>query len=102
MATENILMAAVAAGGDRQELHERIRRHSHAAAGRVKQEGKPNDLIERLARDPAFANVNLTRVLSPRAYIGRAPQQVDEFLRTIIAHIRRRRPRRATRAALKV
>ena len=59
MATENIMMAAVAAGGDRQELHERIRRHSQAAAAVVKQEGGRNDLIARLAADEAFAAVDL-------------------------------------------
>ena len=59
MATENILMAGVAAGGDRQELHERIRRHSLAAAAVVKNEGGKNDLMARLAADPAFARVDL-------------------------------------------
>ncbi len=59
MATENILMAAVAAGGDRQDLHERIRRHSQAAAAVVKNEGGRNDLLDRLAADPAFAKVDL-------------------------------------------
>ena len=65
MATENILMAAVAAGGDRQDLHERIRRHSQAAAAVVKQEGGRNDLIDRLAADPAFAKVDLQAALDP-------------------------------------
>ena len=60
MATENILMAAVAAGGDRQDLHERIRQHSLAAAAVVKNEGGQNDLIDRIAADPAFAKVDLT------------------------------------------
>src|SRR4051812_18115769 len=59
MATEEILMAGVAAGGDRQDLHERIRRHSQAAAQAVKMEGRPNDLIERLRPDKAFANIDL-------------------------------------------
>jgi adenylosuccinate lyase len=80
MATEEILMAAVRAGGDRQELHERLRRHSLLAAQAVKQEGRPNDLIERLKGDPAFAAVDLDGVLDPRRYVGRAPEQVDEFL----------------------
>ncbi|MGD0899525.1 MAG: adenylosuccinate lyase, partial [Thermoguttaceae bacterium] len=65
MATENILMAGVAAGGDRQDLHERIRRHSQAAAAVVKEQGRPNDLIERLAADPAFAKVDLGAVWAP-------------------------------------
>jgi adenylosuccinate lyase len=90
MATENILMAAVAAGGDRQDLHERIRRHSQAAGKVVKEEGRPNDLLERLAADPAFAKVNLSTVMDPAQYVGRAPQQVDEFLTEVIAPIRAR------------
>ncbi|MEK6798058.1 MAG: adenylosuccinate lyase [Planctomycetota bacterium] len=90
MATENILMAGVAAGGDRQELHERIRRHSQAAARRVKVDGGENDLLGRIAADPAFGRVDLRRVLNPRDYVGRAPQQVDEFVAEFVAPIRRR------------
>ncbi len=90
MVTENILMAAVKAGGNRQTLHEKIRRHSHAAAEQVKQSGKPNDLIERLKKDCAFVKVDFKKVLNPNDYIGRAPQQVDEFVRDIVAPIRRR------------
>lgn len=84
MATENILMAAVAAGGDRQELHERLRRHSQAAAAMVKQQGAPNDLLERLAEDPAFSAVDLDAALRPEKFVGRAPQQVDEFLAEVL------------------
>ncbi|MDO4584610.1 MAG: adenylosuccinate lyase [Planctomycetia bacterium] len=80
MATENILMAAVAAGGDRQELHEHIRQHSQAASAVVKQEGGENDLMQRLAADPMFANVDLQTALEPSRYVGRAVPQVDEFL----------------------
>jgi adenylosuccinate lyase len=90
MATENILMAAVAAGGDRQQLHERIRVHSHAASAQVKQEGKPNDLIERLKSDGAFDKVNFAKVLNAKNYIGRAPQQVDEFLKEVVGPVRRK------------
>jgi adenylosuccinate lyase len=90
MATENILMAAASAGGDRQELHEKIRRHSHAAAARVKMEGKDNDLLDRLRGDPAFAAVNLKDVTNPKRYTGRAPQQVDEFVKQYVTPIRRR------------
>jgi adenylosuccinate lyase len=90
MATENILMAAVQAGGDRQKLHERIRVHSLAAADAVKQEGKPNDLAERLAADPAFAKVNITAALDAAQFVGRAPQQVDEFVADVIEPIRQR------------
>ncbi len=70
MATENILMAAVKAGGDRQELHEKIRLHSQAAAAQVKTFGRPNDLIGRLRADVAFAKIDFERVLDPQAYIG--------------------------------
>jgi len=90
MATENILMAAVAAGGDRQDLHERIRRHSQAAAAVVKEQGGRNDLIERLAADTAFAKVDLKATLDPSRFVGRAPEQVTEFIRDIVAPIRRR------------
>jgi len=82
MATENILMEAVKRGGDRQELHERIRVHSMEAARMVKEEGKDNDLLERIANDPCF-NLNmedLAEVLDPRNYIGRSAQQVEEYL----------------------
>jgi adenylosuccinate lyase len=97
MATENILMAAVKAGGNRQKLHERIRIHSHAAAEQVKKFGKPNDLIERLKNDSAFAKVDFKKVLNPNDYIGRAPQQVDEFVRDIITPIRRKYRRELSR-----
>jgi adenylosuccinate lyase len=90
MATENILMAAVKAGGNRQDLHEKIRQHSHAAAAQVKQFGKPNDLIDRLKADKAFGKVDLGAVLNPKAYIGRAPQQVDEFTNQVVSPIRRK------------
>ncbi len=90
MATEEILMAGVRAGGDRQQLHERIRTHSQAAAQGVKSQGKPNDLLERLAADKAFAQVDLTKVLNPAAFVGRAPQQVERFVDQIAAPIRRR------------
>ena len=90
MATENILMAGVQAGGNRQDLHEHIRVHSHEAAAQVKQHGKENDLIERLKNNPAFAKVNFASVLDAQKYIGRCPQQVDEFCKEIIAPIKRR------------
>ncbi len=90
MATENILMAAVKAGGNRQQLHEKIRQHSQAAAAQVKQLGKHNDLIDRLKADPAFKKVNFKKVLNPKTYVGRAPQQVDEFLKTIVTPVRRK------------
>jgi adenylosuccinate lyase len=82
MATENILMQAVKKGGDRQELHELIRQHSMAAGNVVKMEGKPNDLLDRLAADPAFGldRAQLESVLDPNLYIGRAPSLVERFL----------------------
>ncbi len=99
MATENILMAAVAGGGDRQTLHERIRRHSRASARRVKEEGRENDLLDRIAADPAFAAVNVKAATDPRAFIGAAPRQVDAFLRDFVVPIRQRHRRALGRAA---
>lgn len=90
MASENILMAGVQAGGNRQDLHERIRVHSQAAAEQVKRFGKPNDLIARLKADPTFAKVNLARVMNAKQYIGRADWQVDEFIAEQVAPIRRK------------
>jgi adenylosuccinate lyase len=90
MASENILMAGVKAGGNRQQLHEEIRQHSQAAAVQVKRFGKPNDLIARLKADGAFRKINLQNVLNPKHYIGRAPQQVDEFISTTVTPIRRK------------
>ncbi|MCE5268090.1 MAG: adenylosuccinate lyase [Planctomycetaceae bacterium] len=90
MATENILMAAVAAGGNRQELHELIRRHSQAAAAVVKEQGGRNDLMARLASDPAFAKVDLGAVTDAEQFVGRSPQQVDEFLAEVVEPIRAR------------
>ena len=92
MASENIMMAAVKAGGDRQELHERIRFHSQAAGAVVKGEGRPNDLLERLAADPMFARVNIQAAAEPSKYVGRAPEQVDEFLAEVVAPIRESYP----------
>ncbi len=92
MATENIIMAAVSAGGDRQDLHEKIRVHSNAAGAVVKNEGLPNDLLDRLAADPAFAAVDVKASLNPREFVGRAPEQVDEFVAEVIEPIRKRYP----------
>ena len=87
MATENILMAAVAAGGDRQELHERIRQHSQAAAAVVKQQGGANDLIARL-KATSFAAADIDAAIDPAKLTGRSKEQVDEFLAEIVAPIR--------------
>ena len=83
MATEAILMEGVRLGGDRQELHERIRVHSQAAAARMKQEGKESDLMERIAADPAFPmdHEHLTKLLAPENYTGRAAEQTANFVK---------------------
>lgn len=91
LATENILLAAVQAGGDRQELHERIRQHTQAAANEIKR-GRDSDLLSRLKNDPAFANIDLASELKASRYVGRAPEQVDRFIATQIEPIRRRYP----------
>lgn len=101
MATENILMAAVSAGGDRQDLHERIRRHSLAAAAVVKQQGGENDLIERLRTDGAFKAVDFDQTTEPLRFVGRAPEQVDEFLAEVVEPIRKKYPG-ATRTSAEV
>src|SRR5262249_42412142 len=80
LVTEEILMRAAAAGGDRQDLHERIRQHSHAATANLKSGASSNDLIQRLRGDPAFRKVNFDRILDPKSLIGRAPEQVNEFI----------------------
>src|SRR5579884_932647 len=90
MATENILMAAVARGGDRQEIHECIRRHSQAVTAALKGGAERNDLLDRLKKDPLLAGVNFDAILEQGQFIGRAPQQVDEFLSEVIEPIRRR------------
>ncbi len=89
MATENIMMDCVKRGGDRQELHERIRQHSMAAARRVKQEDGVNDLLERIAGDAAFGVTlpELEAVLEPTRYVGRAPEQTAEFLAEQVAPV---------------
>lgn len=97
MATENIMMAGVQAGGDRQVLHERIRVHSHAAAAQVKQKGLHNDLIARLKGDKAFAKVDFRKVLNAKNYIGRAPQQVDEFVAAEVTTVRRKYRKQLTK-----
>jgi adenylosuccinate lyase len=95
MATENILMTAVAAGGDRQSLHERIRQHSQAAATVVKLQGGANDLLDRLKLDSAFAGVDIEAAVDPAALVGRSAPQVDEFLNQVVAPIRARYPEAA-------
>jgi adenylosuccinate lyase len=95
MATENILMAAVEQGADRQEIHERIRVHSRAAAEKQRSGSTVNDLMDRLAADPAFRSVDFKQVSDIRKYVGRAPQQVDEFLDEVANPVGKRYPRAA-------
>ena len=92
MATENLLMAAVQSGGDRQDLHERIRVHALAAAERLKAGAADNDLIDRIRTDPAFPPLDFDRVLDPRCFVGRSARQVDAFITLEIEPIRRRYP----------
>jgi adenylosuccinate lyase len=89
MATERVMMAAVKAGGDRQELHERLRRHAWAARCRMTEDGLDNDLVARLKGDEAFAAVHdqIDEFLRPERLCGRAPQQVDEFIRSTVRPI---------------
>jgi adenylosuccinate lyase len=95
MATENILMACVKAGGDRQEYHELIRRHAQAAGLRVKQEGLENDLLERLKEDPAFHPPRLSQeldwdgLMDPMKYIGRCVEQTERFLSDVVEPLKR-------------
>ncbi len=90
MATESILMAAVSAGGDRQKLHESIRLHSQAAALRVKSEGLENDLLDRLKADLDYQGVDIDKLSDPTKFVGRAPEQVDDFIAEQVAPIRAR------------
>src|SRR5207245_11658308 len=94
MATENLLMAAVQAGGDRQDLHERVRLHSLAAAQRLKDGAADNDLLDRIKHDPAFPPLDFEGLLDPHRYIGRSTRQVDAFLAHEIEPIRQRYPDR--------
>ena len=89
MASENIMMQAVEKGGNRQELHERLRQHAIAAGKVVKEEGLPNDMVDRIAADPAFGltKEEITAGLVPENFVGRAPQQVEEFLAHVLQPI---------------
>ena len=86
MATENIMMDAVKAGGDRQELHERIRELSMEAGRNVKEKGLDNNLLELIAADPAFnlSLEELQKTMDPAKYVGRAPIQVDVYLKNVV------------------
>ena len=86
MATENIMMDAVKRGGNRQELHEKIREHSMAAGAVVKKEGRENDLVDRIANDSAFGMTKemIEEILEPINFVGRAPQQTEEFIHDVV------------------
>jgi adenylosuccinate lyase len=99
MATEEILMAAVAAGASRQEAHELIRRHSIAAGEQVKMHGHRNDLLDRLAGEPTLAKVDLAGAMRPAAFTGRAADQVDQFVSAVVEPIRKRYASALDRAA---
>ncbi len=92
MATENLLMAGVQAGGDRQALHERVRIHSMAAVSRIKEGAGDNDLIARLEADQEFPRLDFSAVLDPKRYVGRAPEQVEAFVDQEVEPIRGRYP----------
>ena len=93
MATENLMMAAVAAGADRQDVHEVVRGHSHAVTRRVKDgQGSAGELTDRLRAEPAFAGVDFAAELDPRRFVGRAAEQVTEFLAEHVAAVRQRYP----------
>ena len=89
MASENIMMQAVEKGGNRQELHERLRQHAIAAGKQVKEEGLPNDMVDRIAADPAFGltREEIVAGLVPENFVGRAPQQVEEFIANVLQPI---------------
>ncbi len=103
MATENLMMAAVQNGADRQEVHERIRRHSLDARLKLVEHGGENDLVMRLQSDVAFSGLNFDDLLDPSKYVGRSPEQVDAFLASEVEPIRQRYPNlRARRRELGV
>ena len=95
MASENIMMQAVEKGGNRQELHERLRQHAIAAGKQVKEEGLPNDMVDRVAADPAFGltKEEIVAGLVPENFVGRAPQQVEEFIANVLQPIFDANPR---------
>ncbi len=104
MATENVMMEAVKRGGNRQELHEALRTHSHAAAAKVKLEGGQNDLIDRIVADPLFplTREEIEAQMDPALYVGRAPGQVMEFLEGPVAELLARYPDEDIHAELSV
>ena len=104
MATENVMMEAVKRGGNRQELHEVLREHSHAAARKVKLEGGANDLIDRILADPLFplTREEIEAQMAPEKYVGRAPGQVEEYLAGPVAELLSRYPDEGLSGEVKV
>ena len=104
MAKENVMMEAVKRGGNRQELHEALRTHSHAAAAKVKLEGGQNDLIDRIVADPLcpLTREEIEAQMDPALYVGRAPGQVTEFLEGPVAALLARYPDEDIHAELSV
>ncbi len=104
MATENIMMKCVKNGGNRQELHEKLRVHSHAAAAKVKLEGGKNDLIERIENDPAFpiTKEEIEKELDPKLYIGRCVSQVETFNESVVKPILKKYHNEEIKTDLKV
>lgn len=94
MATENIMMKAVTKGGDRQDLHERIRVYSQEMAAKIKLEGEENRLLEVIAQDPAFGlnEGDLKKIMDPRGYIGMAPRQTEQFIQNVVQPLFRAYP----------
>ena len=90
MATENIMMEAVKLGRDRQDVHEAIRVHSMAAGQVVKQEGKDNDLLDRLKGEPLLEGIDIDAHLDPMAYIGRSVEQTERFIKEVVEPMRQR------------
>ncbi|MHC4975202.1 MAG: adenylosuccinate lyase [Planctomycetota bacterium] len=90
MVSENLMMEAVKLGRDRQEVHEAIRRHAQAAGQVVKDEAKPNDLLERLRSEPQLEGVDIESMMDPMDYVGLAPAQVDRFIERVVSPIRAR------------
>ncbi|GJQ58644.1 MAG: adenylosuccinate lyase [Candidatus Scalindua sp. AMX11] len=92
MASEDILMESVKAGSDRQKIHEKIRTYSMEAATLIKENGVDNDLLDRIQRDKDFDNIkdNISNIMNPKNFVGRAPQQVDEYITTIVKPIQKR------------
>ncbi len=90
MATENIMMEAVKMGRDRQDVHEAIRVHSMAAGQVVKQEGKDNDLLDRLKNEPLLEGIDIDAHLDPMAYIGRSVEQTERFIKEVVEPLRSR------------